>query len=100
MKKSLISKLIFLFLFSTASGIYSQTISGVVNGEDGPLPGATIQIKGTDTGVTTDFDGNFSVEANQKDILIISFIGYASQEVTINDQNDLTIFLISRQFVG
>jgi len=95
MKKSLISKLIFLFLFSTASGIYSQTISGVVNGEDGPLPGATIQIKGTDTGVTTDFDGNFSVEANQKDILIISFIGYASQEVTINDQNDLTIFLTS-----
>lgn len=95
MKKRLFSKLIFLFLFSTASGIYSQTISGVVNGEDGPLPGATIQIKGTDTGVTTDFDGNFSVEANQKDILIISFIGYASQEVTINDQNDLTIFLTS-----
>ena len=43
----------FLFIFLCGAGIYAQTINGVVNGEDG-ITSATVQIKGTDTGVTTD----------------------------------------------
>ena len=93
MKNGLIKKLMFLFILFFGTGIYAQTINGVVLGEDGALPGATIQIKGTDKGVTTDFDGNFSIDANQNDILIISFIGYASQEVTVSGQDDLSITL-------
>ena len=99
MKKGLISKLMFLFIFLCGAGIYAQTINGVVNGEDGALPGATVQIKGTDTGVTTDFDGNFSINASQNDTLVISFIGYSSQEVTVTDQNDLTILLTSNSIL-
>ena len=56
---------------------------------------ATIQIKGTNTGVTTDFDGNFSIDANENDILVVSFIGYATQEVTVSGQDDLSITLVS-----
>ena len=84
MKNGLIKKFMFLFILLLGTGIYAQTVNGVVLGEDGALPGATVQIKGTDKGVTTDFDGNFSIDANQNDILIISFIGYASQEVTVS----------------
>ena len=71
---------IFSFLFSF--GVFAQTISGVVESEDGPLPGATVQVKGSSIGTNTDFDGNFSIQANQGDVLIISFVGFNPQELT------------------
>ena len=95
MKKEFFNKLLFLLVFTIGTGIYAQNITGVVLGEDGALPGATIQIKGTDQGVTTDFDGNFSIAANQNDILIVSFIGYSTQEVNVNNQDNITITLLS-----
>jgi len=73
--------------------MYAQTISGVVTSEDGPLPGAAIQIKGTNTGVSTDFDGNFSIEASADDTLIISFVGFATQEVLVENQDLITVTL-------
>ena len=84
----------FLLILLFGTGVYAQTVNGVVR-DDGALPGATIQIKGTNTGVTTDFDGNFSIDANENDILVVSFIGYATQEVTVSGQDDLSITLVS-----
>ena len=57
-----------LFVFSQ-----SKTVTGIVNDENSsPLPGATVQLKGSESiGAITDFDGNFSIQANQNDILII-----------------------------
>ncbi len=95
MKKEFFNKLLFLIVFTIGTGIYAQNLTGVVLGEDGPLPGATIQIKGSNQGVTADFDGNFSIAANQNDILIVSFIGYANQEVNVNNQDNITITLLS-----
>lgn len=94
MKKEFFNKLLFFIVFIIGTGIYAQNITGVVLGEDGALPGATIQVKGTTQGVTSDFDGNFSIQANQNDTLIVSFIGYASQEVNIDDQDNITITLL------
>ena len=82
---------LFSFLFSF--GVFAQSISGFVESEDGPLPGATIIVKGTSNGTNTDFDGNFSIDASQGDILIISFVGFNSQEITINDQDNINILL-------
>jgi TonB-linked SusC/RagA family outer membrane protein len=58
-----------------------------------PIPGATVLVEGKNTGTATDIDGNFTIEANQGDILIISFIGYQSQRVTVGSQTVLNITL-------
>ena len=72
-----------------------NVITGTVNDQGNqPLPGASIIEKGTTNGVTTDFDGNFSIEvSNQDAVLVISYIGYATREVPINGQNNITIGL-------
>lgn len=68
--------------------LYAQTtITGNVSDDTGPLPGASIVIKGTTTGVTTDFDGNYSIDANIGDILVVSFIGYRTVERTVSEAN-------------
>jgi TonB-dependent starch-binding outer membrane protein SusC len=69
----------------------SGKVTDVTSGEE--LPGVNVLIKGTQKGVTTDAKGNFSIEANNGDILVFSFIGYLSEEVTINGQTSLTVTL-------
>lgn len=62
-------------------------ITGVVHDDSSqPLPGVSIVIKGTATGTTTDFDGNFSINAQIGDILVFSFVGYDSQEIRVSSQ--------------
>ncbi len=69
-------------LFMSVIGIASAQISGTVLDEDGgPLPGASVVIKGTTTGSTTDFDGLFSINAEVGDKLVVSYIGYETKEV-------------------
>ncbi len=73
-----------VFCFSLFSLIgYSQeiTVSGKVNDEAGmPIPGASVIIKGTTNGTTTDLDGNYQIKANTGTTLVFSFIGYGSVE--------------------
>jgi hypothetical protein len=91
---------IFLFFTSifgfTSNNVLSQyPISGIVTDESGqPLPGASVVEKGTDNGVQTDFDGNFSIEVTDENAtLVISYLGFTNKEVTINNQSTLTIQL-------
>ncbi|MDN3491814.1 TonB-dependent receptor [Winogradskyella bathintestinalis] len=87
-----------LTLFSTA--IYAQsTIKGkIIDGDmNSPLPGANIVVKGTTTGATTNFDGNFTLtaESNSGEI-VISYVGYVTQTVPYSGNTDLgTITLLS-----
>ena len=61
-----------------------KTVSGTVSDENGlPLPGATVLISGTSTGTSTDFDGKYQLTANVGDVLEISYVGYATQSVTV-----------------
>ena len=61
-----------------------RTISGRVTDYGGePLPGAVVQITGTSRFVTTDFDGNYSIEASTGDVLVISFKGFRTTKKTI-----------------
>ncbi len=65
--------------------IAQQEVTGQVLDDGGqPLPGASIVIKGTTTGTTTDFDGNFTIEASDGDTLVISYIGFESKEVIVS----------------
>ena len=71
-----------------------KTISGTVVDETNmPLPGATVVIKGTTTGTSTDFDGNYSIGANSGDVLTFSYVGYADQNATVGASNSINISL-------
>ncbi|RXG29121.1 SusC/RagA family TonB-linked outer membrane protein [Leeuwenhoekiella marinoflava] len=81
------------FLSSEAQEI--KTITGTVVSSDGnmPIPGVNVLVKGTNTGAVTDFDGNFSIEANANDILIFTYLGFQEQEVVVGPQNILSVTL-------
>ncbi len=66
-------------------GFSQITVTGNVTeaGTALPIPGANILVKGTTTGTTTDFDGNYIIQANQGDILVFSYIGFESQEIAV-----------------
>jgi TonB-linked SusC/RagA family outer membrane protein len=67
-----------------------KTISGTVVDETNmPLPGATVLIKGTTTGASTDFDGNYTISAKQGDVLSFSYVGYADQNITVGASNKI-----------
>lgn len=57
-----------------------KTVTGTVTDEAGsPLPGVSVLIQGTKKGTSTDFDGKYSLQANQGDVLEFSYIGFATQ---------------------
>lgn len=71
-----------------------QVIKGtVVNDEGVPLPGVTIQIKDTQTGTITNFDGEFSLEAEPTAILVFSYIGYKTKEIPIQGRSNIKVIL-------
>lgn len=74
---------------------YGQTITGkVTDATDVPLPGVTIVISGTTTGTSTDFDGNYSIEASSGDVLQFSYIGMQSKEVTVGSGSTINVTLL------
>ena len=72
-----------------------RTISGVVKDEeDMPLIGASVTIKGSNVGTVTDLDGNFSLDvSDDTETLVISYIGYTTQEINIQDISTVEIIL-------
>ena len=96
-KKFNINYLVLILFLSVSLISYGQeqTITGtVVSAADNvPLPGASIIIKGTTTGTQTDFDGNYTINANNGDVLVFSYLGYNSEEVTVSNETTLNIAL-------
>ena len=88
---------LFLFAMLSFSLGYAQvkTVTGTVSdaGNDEPLPGVTIVVKGTTQGTITDFDGNFSIDVEQGQTIVLSYIGYTPQEVVISASNQLNVKL-------
>ena len=69
-----------------------KTVSGTVSDDSNiPLPCATIIIKGTSSGTTTDFDGNFTIQASADDTLEISFVGFTTQEIPVGSSSSFQI---------
>jgi TonB-linked SusC/RagA family outer membrane protein len=77
-----------LLLMLAGPILYAQTtITGTVRDNTGqPLPGATVMIENTQRGTTTDFDGLFTIEASKGEVLVISFIGFTTQKMQIDDR--------------
>jgi TonB-dependent SusC/RagA subfamily outer membrane receptor len=73
---------------------FDGTITGFIADENGePLPGVNVQISGTTFGTQTDFDGNYSIKIKTGDVLIVSYLGFKSQEITISKQTNLDLKL-------
>ena len=84
-----------LFLFVVGAA-WAQTneVTGTVMDETGmPLPGANIIVQGTSTGTQTDFDGVFSIEAAPGDVLLVSYIGYVTEEIPVGQETDFQVTL-------
>ena len=94
--KTKFSKILTLLLAFVVQITFAQQqpITGTVVDESGlPLPGVNIIVKGTSTGVQTDFDGNYSISASQGDVLVYSFIGLETAERTVGSSNTIDITL-------
>ena len=77
-----------------AEAISEQPISGKVTTKSGEsLPGVSVAIRGSTRGTTTDGAGTFKINMNQGEVLVFSFIGYATREVKLADQTELNIAL-------
>ena len=84
-----ISIIIAVLCFSFVATAQNFSLSGTVvdQNQNIPLLGATVLVKGTQNGVTTDFDGNFKIdEVSVNDILVVSYVGFATSETTITSQ--------------
>lgn len=83
-----------LLLAGNSAYAQSQTVTGTIKDANGaPLPGVSILIKGTNLGATTDADGNYSVNAASGNVLVMSFIGYKTTEVTLGSQTVMNVTL-------
>lgn len=88
----------FILLLSTlfSMSVFAQvkTVTGTVLDEIGmPLPGANILESGTKNGVTTDFDGNYSLQVNQGSTITVTYLGYKTQVLTVGSQSTINITL-------
>lgn len=97
MKKSYAYSLLFLMFMLCSLPLYAQQqVSGTVTTEeDGlPLPGVSVVIEGTNMGVVSDIDGNYSIEVpNSQAVLVFSFIGYETQKVPVGNASSLDVTL-------
>ena len=96
--KQKITKNAFLSLFLLFGGLLfaQKSVSGTVTDDAGvPLPGATVVVVETNSGVTTDFDGNYTVSAEEGQTLAISFVGYTTQEIQVGAASTYDVMLQS-----
>lgn len=94
--KKIIIHLFFFLAFCQYSFSQENTIKGLVLDETNqPLPGANVKVKNSSNGVVTDFDGNFLINIKEKTpVLVVSYVGYKTQEFTVSNQSKITIVLL------
>ncbi|CEN36894.1 conserved exported hypothetical protein [Capnocytophaga canimorsus] len=74
----------------------TKKVSGTVTDEFGqPLPGVSVFIKGTQRGITTDFDGNYQIQASQGEVLVFSYVGFVTQEKVISSGGNEQVINVS-----
>ena len=94
MKNYLFRNLLFLGMFVLSISAFAQNISGTISDSQGPLAGANVLVKDTSNGTTADFDGNYMLDNVASDaILVVSYLGYTTQEVSIAGQSIINVTL-------
>ncbi|NNC35581.1 MAG: SusC/RagA family TonB-linked outer membrane protein [Croceitalea sp.] len=94
MKITLLKGLLLLGAFVCFSAVQAQTVSGTVSDANGPLPGASVLVKGTTNGTQTDFDGLYSLnDVGSNETLVVSYIGYKTAEIAVNGRTTIDVML-------
>ena len=87
--------LLSVFMMQFGFAQESKTVSGTItSAEDGfGVPGATVQVQGTKSSTVTDFDGKYKVEAKTGDVLVITFVGFKTQKITVGAQKVVNVVM-------
>ncbi len=91
----LMAVLLSVFMMQFGFAQESKTVSGTItSSEDGfGVPGATVQVQGTKSSTVTDFDGKYKVEAKTGDVLVVTFVGFKTQNITVGTQKTVNVVL-------
>ena len=93
--KSIATFILLMLIYLQSSHAQTSKVSGNVEDDTGvPLAGASIVVKGTTKGTVTDFDGNFAIEARSDAVLIISYLGFLTEEMALNGQTNISITMV------
>ncbi|QSB26348.1 TonB-dependent receptor [Flavobacterium sp. CLA17] len=84
--------LILMFALSLHSSAQTK-VTGTVSDANGPIPGANVNLKGTKNGVSTGFDGTYTINVPSNGVLVFSFIGLTNKEVIVNGQTQINVSL-------
>lgn len=96
MREKVLTLFVFLMgVFSYSLLAQTSSVKGVVTDSEGvPLPGVSVVIKNSNRGISTDFDGNFEIRAEQGDILVFSSLGFATQEKVVGKDKSKTMKVV------
>ena len=91
--KTVLNALLFCLIMLPATLIAQTTATGTVTDKANamPLPGVNVIIKGTARGTSTDFDGKYSIDVNNGEILVFSYVGYTTQEIEFTGQTTIDV---------
>ena len=95
---SISATLFFLFVFYPSSSVIGQTtktkFTGIITDSKGaPLPGVTVTVRGAQQKAITNADGSFEIDANEKDVLVVSHVGFKEEEVTLKRGQNIKVTL-------
>ena len=93
MKIKLLKSLLVAGAFLCFGYTQAQTVTGTVSDSSGPLGGASVVEKGTTNGTVTDFDGNYTLNVGGDATLLVSYIGYKTSEIAVNNQSTVNVNL-------
>lgn len=94
MQKSIRFLLLLPLFLLVSIASYSQIKGTVLNESSEPLPGVSVSLKGSQTGTATDKDGRYDLDVNTSGTLVFSFIGYKTQEISINGRSIINVTLV------
>ena len=90
--KTKIYSFLLMLLFTVSGFAQSYEVVGTVSDSDNqPLPGVSVSVKGTTKGTTTDFDGKYTLQVNNGDVLVFTFVGFEPQQVTLSGQSTVNV---------
>ncbi|MFZ4462871.1 MAG: SusC/RagA family TonB-linked outer membrane protein [Bacteroidales bacterium] len=93
-KRKIYSFMMIFLVLGISAFAQKMSVEGFVKTTQGEsLPGATVLVKGTTTGVLTDFDGHYTITAQPVDVLVFSFIGYETKEISVSNQLVINVSL-------
>ncbi len=97
MGENLIRRMLFFVALLASVVIQAQevTVTGMVTSveDEEPIPGVNVVIQGTTIGITSDFDGNYSIDTNKGAILVFSSIGFTDQKITVAESTTINVQL-------